>query len=190
MEYSRTGAVGDTTPEAAPFNVKAEPKGDAGMEVTWSAEADFESGIRQFIILRDGQELARVAREAQGPVRPPALPEHVVPRYARHAPAGHAVPGCLGQAGLEIQLLGHHGQQRRHEIETLGRDGQVGGRAAWSPMKCAAWSLTRRVSFYAATCARRGLRPAASPYALPLDGRAAAITPICDRAAPGVFTGG
>jgi hypothetical protein len=66
MEYVKTGAVGDTTPPPAPFNVTATPKGDQGMEVRWSAEADFESGIRQFIILRDGQELAGVPQTPVG----------------------------------------------------------------------------------------------------------------------------
>jgi len=59
----RLGAVGDTTPPSAPFNVNANAHAAGqGTEVTWSAEADFESGIGQFIILRDGKELARVPR--------------------------------------------------------------------------------------------------------------------------------
>jgi hypothetical protein len=48
MEYVKTGAVSDGD------------KGEKGIEVTWTAEADFESGIGGFIILRDGQELARL----------------------------------------------------------------------------------------------------------------------------------
>ena len=66
MEYVKIGAVGDTTPPPAPFNVKATAKGDQGTEVTWSAEADFESGISQFIILRDGKELAQVPEKPFG----------------------------------------------------------------------------------------------------------------------------
>jgi alpha-L-fucosidase 2 len=60
MEYVKTGAVGDTTPPPAPYDVKVSAKGDQGTEITWSADADFESGIRNFIVLRDGQELAQV----------------------------------------------------------------------------------------------------------------------------------
>ena len=60
MEYVKTGATSDTTPPPAPFNVKALPKGDHGTEITWNAAADFESGIQQFVVLRDGQELAKV----------------------------------------------------------------------------------------------------------------------------------
>ena len=37
-----------------------------GVEVTWNAEADFESGIRNFIVLRDGQELASVPEKPVG----------------------------------------------------------------------------------------------------------------------------
>jgi 2-keto-3-deoxy-L-rhamnonate aldolase RhmA/pimeloyl-ACP methyl ester carboxylesterase len=66
MEYVKTGAVGDTTPPSAPTRVIAASKGDQGTEVTWHAEADFESGIGQFIVLRDGQELARVPEKPVG----------------------------------------------------------------------------------------------------------------------------
>jgi hypothetical protein len=66
MEYVKTGAASDTTPPPAPFNVKATAKGDEGTEITWSAEADFESGIRNFIVLRDGRELAQVPEKPVG----------------------------------------------------------------------------------------------------------------------------
>jgi acetyl esterase/lipase len=59
VEYVKTGAVGDTTPPPAPTDVKTIDR-DRGTEVTWIATADFESGIKQFIILRDGKELATV----------------------------------------------------------------------------------------------------------------------------------
>jgi len=66
MEYVNSGAVGDTTPPPAPFDVQASPKGDQGTEIVWSAEADFESGIGGFIVLRDGQELAKVPQTPVG----------------------------------------------------------------------------------------------------------------------------
>ncbi len=66
MEYVKTGAVGDTTPPRAPHNVKAKFQGDQGAEITWNAEADFESGIGQFIVLRDGAELAKVPEKPLG----------------------------------------------------------------------------------------------------------------------------
>jgi hypothetical protein len=68
-EYVRTGAVGDTTTPPPPSNVKVSPKGpkgEEGAEIVWSAEADLESGIRCFIVLRDGQELAQVPKTPVG----------------------------------------------------------------------------------------------------------------------------
>jgi hypothetical protein len=47
-------------------NVRVSSKGDRGVEITWSAEADFESGIRGFVVLRDGQELANVPEKPVG----------------------------------------------------------------------------------------------------------------------------
>src|SRR6266567_880342 len=66
MEYVKTGATSDTTPPPAPFNVRVSPRGDQGKEISWSAEADFESGIGGFIIMRDGQELAKVPEKPVG----------------------------------------------------------------------------------------------------------------------------
>ncbi len=66
MEYVKTGAVSDTTPPPAPFNVKATYQAETGVEITWNAEADLESGIRGFLVLRDGQELAQVPEKPVG----------------------------------------------------------------------------------------------------------------------------
>lgn len=67
VEYTKTGAVTDTTPPAAPTDVKITDLPDAGgTRVSWKAQADFESGIRNFIILRDGKELATVPRTPIG----------------------------------------------------------------------------------------------------------------------------
>jgi pimeloyl-ACP methyl ester carboxylesterase len=66
IEYVKTGEVSDTTPPPAPYDVKISPKGDQGAEITWQAAADFESGIRNFVILRDGQKLASVPETPVG----------------------------------------------------------------------------------------------------------------------------
>lgn len=58
VEYTRTGAVSDTTPPVAPTNVQATPQTDGTLVLTWRAEADFESGLRGFVVLRDGKEIA------------------------------------------------------------------------------------------------------------------------------------
>lgn len=60
-EYLKTGATSDTTPPPAPTQVRLQ-KGI----LTWEAEADFESGLQQFIILKYGQEIARVPEKPAG----------------------------------------------------------------------------------------------------------------------------
>lgn len=64
-EYVKTGATTDTTPPPAPFNVVAKATA-TGVEVTWDAHADLESGLRQFIVKRDGQAVGLVV----GPKNP------------------------------------------------------------------------------------------------------------------------
>jgi len=66
MEYVKTGAVNDTTPPPAPNNLQVSARSGKGIEITWNAEADFDSGIAQFIILRDGTELAKVPEKPIG----------------------------------------------------------------------------------------------------------------------------
>ncbi|NBN95638.1 MAG: hypothetical protein EBV31_08515, partial [Verrucomicrobia bacterium] len=64
-EYVKTGATTDTTPPPAPFNVVIQATA-TGVEVTWDAHADLESGLRQFIVKRDGQAVGLVV----GPKNP------------------------------------------------------------------------------------------------------------------------
>jgi pimeloyl-ACP methyl ester carboxylesterase len=66
MEYVKAGAVSDATPPPAPSHVQAAVATDQGAEITWRAEADLESGIGGFIVLRDGQELATVPAKPVG----------------------------------------------------------------------------------------------------------------------------
>jgi pimeloyl-ACP methyl ester carboxylesterase len=65
LEYTRTGAVSDTTPPPAPYDIQT-TETDRGFEIRWNAEADFESGNRNFIIVRDGKELASVPQTPVG----------------------------------------------------------------------------------------------------------------------------
>jgi hypothetical protein len=65
-EYVKTGAVSDTTPAPPAFNVKAAVQPDQTVEITWDATADFESGIRAFIIERDGKKLAQHPEKPAG----------------------------------------------------------------------------------------------------------------------------
>jgi len=65
-EYVRTGAVPDSTPPPAPSAVTVTRKPDHSVEITWQAEADFESGIQAFMVERDARQLARVPEKPVG----------------------------------------------------------------------------------------------------------------------------
>lgn len=54
-EYIQVGAVGDATPPPSPTNIRMKE----GV-LTWDAEADFESGIQQFIVMKEGKEIGHV----------------------------------------------------------------------------------------------------------------------------------
>ena len=60
MEYVKSGTVADVTPPLPPFNIRVTTRGNGGNEITWDAEADFESGIGGFFVLRDNKVLARL----------------------------------------------------------------------------------------------------------------------------------
>ncbi len=65
-EYVKTGAVSDSTPPAAPTDLRVTAKPDGPVELTWNAVADFESGLQMFIIERDGQPLGQVPQALVG----------------------------------------------------------------------------------------------------------------------------
>jgi hypothetical protein len=59
-EFIRTGEVTDETPPPAPSRVTVK-----GNQIQWQAEADFESGISAFVILKDGKRIGRVPAESK-----------------------------------------------------------------------------------------------------------------------------
>jgi len=61
-QYVTDTKVPDETPPPAPTALHVE-----GNRLSWSAEADLESGLAGFVIERDGQFLARVPVQAQNP---------------------------------------------------------------------------------------------------------------------------
>jgi hypothetical protein len=65
-EYVKAGVVTDRSPPDPPFHVKVARKPDDQVEVTWETQADFESGLRAFIIQRDGKDVAQVPEEPRG----------------------------------------------------------------------------------------------------------------------------
>jgi pimeloyl-ACP methyl ester carboxylesterase len=101
-EYVRTGATPDTSPPPPPGNVRL----SAGGELTWEAEADFESGLAGFIIERDGAEIARLPEHPAGPFGRPLFqkmsyhdtPEKPLPAMRFKVPA--ATPGATHQYAL------------------------------------------------------------------------------------------
>jgi pimeloyl-ACP methyl ester carboxylesterase len=60
MSYVKDTAVPDHTPPPSPTNLQVK-----GKQLTWSAEADLESGLAGFIIERDGQFLANVPEQGK-----------------------------------------------------------------------------------------------------------------------------
>jgi lysophospholipase L1-like esterase/pimeloyl-ACP methyl ester carboxylesterase len=65
-EYVQTGAVTDNTPPPAPLKVTATRNDNGSVTVTWQAEADFESGIRSFIIERGDQRIGQLPEKPAG----------------------------------------------------------------------------------------------------------------------------
>lgn len=62
VQYVKDSAVADNTPPPAPTDLRV-----VGNVLTWSAEADLESGLAGFIIERDGQVLANVPEQGKNP---------------------------------------------------------------------------------------------------------------------------
>ena len=109
MEYVKTGAVGDTTPPPAPFNVRVWPKGakgEAGSGNRLDAEADLESGIGGFIVLRDGQELAKV-------------PQKPVGKFGRPLFQGMTYHDTPAQPLAEMRYLDTSAQAGKHVYEVV-----------------------------------------------------------------------
>lgn len=66
LEFEETGSVGDTTPPPSPTAARAVTLANGRARVEWSARADFESGIREFVLLANGQQIARVPERPAG----------------------------------------------------------------------------------------------------------------------------
>jgi lysophospholipase L1-like esterase len=64
-EYVVHGATSDQTAPPAPSNLTLTNNADGQTVLTWNAKADFESGLQQFIVLRDSQEFARVPQQPE-----------------------------------------------------------------------------------------------------------------------------
>lgn len=69
--YVKTGTVADTTPPPAPKSLYAGKRSDGLWELRWTAEADPESGLAGFEILRDGEVVARLPEKPTNPFGKP-----------------------------------------------------------------------------------------------------------------------
>jgi pimeloyl-ACP methyl ester carboxylesterase len=67
-QYVKDAAVSDNSPPPAPMNFNV-----ADNVLTWSAEADPESGLASFMIERDGQLLANVPEQGKNPFGRPVF---------------------------------------------------------------------------------------------------------------------
>ncbi len=67
-QYVKDTAVADTTPPPAPTKVQVK-----GTELSWQAEADFESGLAGFIIERDGEVIAKLPEQPKNPYGRPVF---------------------------------------------------------------------------------------------------------------------
>jgi type 1 glutamine amidotransferase len=61
-EYVKTGEVKDTTPPAAP-RLAVSGYGRENSLLTWTVAADLDSGLKQFVVYKNGQKLAEVGGE-------------------------------------------------------------------------------------------------------------------------------
>jgi hypothetical protein len=99
-EYVTNGATSDTTPPPAPAQVTATVLAGKGIELTWQAEADLESGLAGFVIERDGTPIAALPQPAASHFGRPlfqAMSYHDTPtsplpelRYLDDSPAASA----------------------------------------------------------------------------------------------------
>lgn len=64
--YVREGSVPDTTPPPSPNHVLSSTNDAGEVVISWDAQADFESGIRGFLILRDGVKIGSVPETPTG----------------------------------------------------------------------------------------------------------------------------
>ncbi|MCA9249393.1 MAG: hypothetical protein KDA42_19865, partial [Planctomycetales bacterium] len=70
-QYVQTAEVADDSPPAAPYDVRVAALAPSVNEIRWRADADLESGLMQFEILRDGKTIARYPEQPRNPFGKP-----------------------------------------------------------------------------------------------------------------------
>ena len=95
MDYVKTGAVQDTTPPPAATGVSARMVRDGLMEMNWSFEVDFESGLQAFIIQKDGKDLLQIPEKPVGKFGRPlvqSMSYHDTPERPGITEGSHRLP--------------------------------------------------------------------------------------------------
>lgn len=59
-EYIKKGVVSDTTPPPAPIQLKLEKADDTNATLSWEVQADIETGVSGFEVMRDGQTYRQI----------------------------------------------------------------------------------------------------------------------------------
>ena len=133
MEYVKTGARRRHHAAAGAVRRQGRPARSGGVEITWDAEADFESGIGvRHPARRQGDRPG--AGEADRPVRPAAVPVDVLPRHARER-CRRCATSIRGEAGGSTSTR-DRGEQRGSELSSEEADLYT-----LRPRRCAPWPV-------------------------------------------------
>ena len=62
-EYVQTGSTRDMTAPQAPSHLQARRQPSGSLELSWTCQADLESGLQRFLILADGEQIASHPQE-------------------------------------------------------------------------------------------------------------------------------
>jgi len=113
-EYVKNGTVADVTPPLPPFNVRVTSRGSAGNDITRDAEADLESGIGGFFVMRDNRVLARL------PTMPPPV---VYGRPLFHGLSYHDTPEGTIPEMRYLDASAKPGEKHAYGVLTLNSAG-------------------------------------------------------------------
>ncbi len=97
--YVKDTAIPDNTPPPAPQQVQVR-----GQVITWTAEADLESGLAGFILERDGQELTRLPAKPTSPFGRPIFQKNNYSDTPSQPLERMTYTDTTGKAGAVYQL--------------------------------------------------------------------------------------
>jgi hypothetical protein len=118
-EFVTTGTVSDETPPPSPVGARATRLPDGSLELTWGADADLESGLKCFLLNKDGKTLAQVPERPAAKYgrslfqslsyhdtpEPPLTPMRYIDRSAIPADAAKHVYQVIAVNGAGLESL-------------------------------------------------------------------------------------